>query len=122
MYPEDCKGGLTNVCLQHLGGNIDKSERMSNWERRPLRLAQMHYGALDAYCLISLVNKLIPLAEKAGIDLGKIIKPEDINKPKENDDTKPARPKKNGKKNPPKQENDGETPPGFKWAPKKGQN
>jgi hypothetical protein len=120
MYPEDCKGGLTNVCLQHLGGNIDKSERMSNWERRPLRLAQMHYGALDAYCLISLVNKLIPLAEKAGIDLKKIIKPEDLNKPKDEDETKPTRPKKNGKKNPPKQENDGVTPPGFKWAPKKG--
>jgi len=40
---------------------------MSNWEKRPLRLAQMHYGALDAYCMIPLVEKLIAKAkEKEG--------------------------------------------------------
>ena len=31
---------------------------MSNWELRPLRLTQQHYGALDAYILIEILQKL----------------------------------------------------------------
>jgi ribonuclease D len=80
LFPEDRKVGLTAVCLQHLGKEIDKSERMSNWEKRPLREAQKHYGALDAYCLVSLVNKLIPMAQQAKIDLKTMIKPEILSK------------------------------------------
>lgn len=35
---------------------------MSNWENRPLRYSQEHYGALDAFILTVLVERL----EKVG--------------------------------------------------------
>jgi ribonuclease D len=37
---------------------------MSNWERRPLRLSQQHYGALDAFILIDIIKGLIEKAKK----------------------------------------------------------
>ena len=36
---------------------------MSNWERRPLRLSQQHYGSLDAYSLILVHDKLEAIAK-----------------------------------------------------------
>ena len=41
---------------------------MSNWERRPLRKSQMHYGALDAYIMIDIVKHLIEKAQKDGLN------------------------------------------------------
>ena len=40
---------------------------MSNWERRPLRKSQQHYGALDAYILIEIVKHLIEKAKDDGL-------------------------------------------------------
>jgi ribonuclease D len=37
---------------------------MSNWERRPLRLTQQHYGALDAYVLIPVIQALAEMGER----------------------------------------------------------
>jgi ribonuclease D len=36
---------------------------MSNWERRPLRQSQQHYGALDAWIMIDIVKALIQKAK-----------------------------------------------------------
>jgi len=41
---------------------------MSNWENRPLRLSQQHYGALDAYALVEIMEKLIKEAEDQMLD------------------------------------------------------
>jgi ribonuclease D len=40
---------------------------MSNWERRPLRKSQQHYGALDAYIMIDIIKFLIEKAKTDGL-------------------------------------------------------
>mmetsp|Transcript_22294 Transcript_22294/g.34492 ORF Transcript_22294/g.34492 Transcript_22294/m.34492 type:complete len:110 (+) Transcript_22294:1696-2025(+) len=40
---------------------------MSNWERRPLRKTQQHYGALDAWILIGIVQKIQEKAKEDGL-------------------------------------------------------
>ena len=58
--------GLTKVCKEVLGMDMCKGEQMSNWENRPLRLCQQHYGALDAYCLVIIIQKLTEVAKQKG--------------------------------------------------------
>ncbi|KAE9554459.1 hypothetical protein FO519_002333 [Halicephalobus sp. NKZ332] len=62
--------GLSAVCVRILGKSLDKSEQCSVWNRRPLR---MRYAALDAYCMLMLMDKFIDWCEEKKLDLKKLI-------------------------------------------------
>ncbi|TMW60378.1 hypothetical protein Poli38472_000420 [Pythium oligandrum] len=49
---------LATLVQEYLGRPLDKRARMSNWERRPLTRAQLHYAALDAYALVAIYHKM----------------------------------------------------------------
>ncbi|TNV82624.1 hypothetical protein FGO68_gene7441 [Halteria grandinella] len=69
IYPELAKSGIGKVSLTLLGKTMCKNAQMSNWERRPLSKAQMHYAALDAQILVQIVRIL----EQKGQESGKLI-------------------------------------------------
>jgi hypothetical protein len=60
------KKSLADICKHAIDKTLCKSETMSNWELRPLRLKQLHYAIADAYtCVLALKkymeeNKLSP--------------------------------------------------------------
>jgi len=43
---------------------MSKYEQISNWNKRPLRKSQIHYGALDAYILLKIYEELKLLIAK----------------------------------------------------------
>lgn len=84
MYGES-PGGLAGLSELVHGKTICKGEQMSNWERRPLRLTQMHYAALDAFVLIDIYKTLKSISENGTIDNKPFIK---VEKPCDNCNSK----------------------------------
>ncbi|KAF7727169.1 Exonuclease mut-7 [Apophysomyces ossiformis] len=50
--------GLAGVVSTFLGVGMNKKQRLSNWEQRPLTTEQILYAAGDAYCLIDIYRVL----------------------------------------------------------------
>ncbi|CAD8210239.1 unnamed protein product [Paramecium pentaurelia] len=53
-YPDEKKTNLSLQCQKLLGKELDKVEQISHWQKRPLRSAQIHYAALDAFICLHL--------------------------------------------------------------------
>lgn len=56
--------GLSKIVDAVIGKKVCKVEQMANWELRPLRKSQQHYGALDAYILVELFDRLKDYAKE----------------------------------------------------------
>jgi ribonuclease D len=51
-------GGLSKLVNHYLQRNLDKTEQISDWGRRPLRNSQIEYAALDAICCVDIYKML----------------------------------------------------------------
>jgi hypothetical protein len=78
VYPDfKDKGGssLASVCERVMGQKLCKKEQMSNWENRPLRYSQEHYGAMDAWILGEIIVKLTAKGKGMKVFLDKFVHP-----------------------------------------------
>ncbi|XP_037340453.2 exonuclease mut-7 homolog isoform X2 [Pungitius pungitius] len=55
---QQAEKGLSLLVQQVLGRPLDKTEQMSNWEKRPLRISQIRYAVADACCLLDVYSVL----------------------------------------------------------------
>ncbi|CAM9585094.1 unnamed protein product [Lampetra fluviatilis] len=79
--------GLSLLVLQTLGKALDKRQQLSEWERRPLTMAQLLYAASDAYCLLEVYDVLLQKAKaaKLSVNLEKCMVGKKVQKPRHSD-------------------------------------
>uniref|UniRef100_A0A914QTD9 3'-5' exonuclease domain-containing protein n=1 Tax=Panagrolaimus davidi TaxID=227884 RepID=A0A914QTD9_9BILA len=65
--------GLASVCARVLGKKLDKSEQCSVWDRRPLRKTQLRYAALDAFCILMILDKFLNYCKQKNLDIKPLI-------------------------------------------------
>ncbi|KAG9472564.1 hypothetical protein GDO78_018843 [Eleutherodactylus coqui] len=68
---DDCiqqpEKGLSLLVKDVLGKPLDKTDQLSNWDRRPLREDQVIYAAADAYCLLDVFETLCHAPDEFGL-------------------------------------------------------
>ena len=62
IFPEEKKSSLKHISKTLFDKELCKVEQISNWSKRPLRKAQLHYAAADAFILLLVKSKLLSLA------------------------------------------------------------
>lgn len=63
---------LKNLVKQYLHFNLVKRQQMSDWSRRPLTSAQLHYAACDALVLLRLYDAMVCEAEEMHGEQGRV--------------------------------------------------
>jgi len=65
--------GLSGFCEVLLGKPLSKVDQVSDWGRRPLRMQQMYYAALDAFVGLEMYDRLHQLAEEKGVSADRLM-------------------------------------------------
>ena len=71
VYPgfkDDGGFSLARVCEKVMEKKLCKKEQMSNWENRPLRYSQEHYGAMDAWDLGEVMARMIAKGKRINFE------------------------------------------------------
>ena len=68
--------GLSSLAQLCLGLPLDKHYQISAWRRRPLKPEQMHYAALDAFCLLGIYDAFFVRPIATLNELGAQMQPE----------------------------------------------
>lgn len=65
--------GLSELTRKCFGKELEKSECLSNWDRRPLREAQLKYAALDAYVLVKIYDFIRDRCKELNVNFEEVL-------------------------------------------------